>query len=71
MKALKVMAVLLTALMALSVPVAAETVNTSANTDITSAIELTADEKKEGTFQKGKEYWYSFSADSEGECYSH
>lgn len=35
MKALKVMAVLLTALMTLSVPVAAETVNKADNTDIT------------------------------------
>lgn len=67
MKALKVMAVLLTALMTLSVPVAAETVNKADNTDITGAIELTADEKKSGTFQNGNEYWYYYTADSDGD----
>lgn len=67
MKALKVMAVLLTALMTLSVPAAAETVNKADNTDITEAIELTADEKKEGTYQPGSEYWYYYTADSEGD----
>ena len=66
MKALKVMAVLLTALMTLSVPVAAGTVNTADNTNITKATELTLDEKKYGLFQMGNEYWYSYLAESDG-----
>lgn len=67
MKALKVMAVLLTALMTLSVPVAAGTVNTADNTDITNAIELTTDEKTYGTCKDGNAYWYSYSPDSDGD----